>query len=242
MGHRPLSSKEPGQRYSSTADLAQHLRDIRDHISEVVTTDSMGEGDTVPGRKRRWWAAAAALLLLAAGTGARAFLVARMARPPRIQLRALRHRHARPGRAGVVTRWSNDRVHSRSGRCKANLCPHPRFGDARPDHVGSVRVPVPVLVRRRVEGLLLVGGIHLVSGRGGRRAAAAHSGCGAEHRRLQFSGWQNDRVLRCGRTLVRAPFFTASPTAARRDTSNTHFRPWSGRRAESAIHRMAPRS
>ena len=48
-------AKDPSRRYSSTADLCRHLQDIRDHLSEILSTDP---GTALPDQTRRRGAAA----------------------------------------------------------------------------------------------------------------------------------------------------------------------------------------
>src|SRR5581483_9735182 len=72
--------KEPEQRYESTRDLYQELRNIREHWSETSASRAVAEA-RVPRKARRWplWAAGAAVIVLAYVAGA-LFSPARQAR------------------------------------------------------------------------------------------------------------------------------------------------------------------
>ncbi len=47
-------AKDPADRYTSTADLARELRNVRDHLSEVSASSVSGTGPARPGRARLW--------------------------------------------------------------------------------------------------------------------------------------------------------------------------------------------
>src|SRR5581483_6245577 len=63
--------KEPEQRYESTRDLYQELRNIREHWSETSASRAVAAA-RVPRKARRWplWAAGAAVIVLAYVAGA----------------------------------------------------------------------------------------------------------------------------------------------------------------------------
>jgi Tol biopolymer transport system component len=69
-------AKDPAQRYASTADLYHQLRDIRDHLSEVFSSDaSLGALAVAQPRYRRWARrTGAAIAVLIAGFGIGAFV------------------------------------------------------------------------------------------------------------------------------------------------------------------------
>ena len=70
-------SKDPGDRYASTADLHRQLRDMRDHLSELSTSGSVAAAPESGPRKRRTWLTAALLGLagLVAGVLAAVFIL-----------------------------------------------------------------------------------------------------------------------------------------------------------------------
>jgi len=60
-------AKEASQRYASTADLHQQLRDLRDHLAEVVSSERLIPPAAAPSQKRRFLPAVLVLLGLLAG-------------------------------------------------------------------------------------------------------------------------------------------------------------------------------
>ena len=68
-------AKEPGQRYTSTSDLCSQLKDIRDHLSDVLSSDpalaaALAEESRWRRSWRAWWTWAVAALLLVLGLAA----------------------------------------------------------------------------------------------------------------------------------------------------------------------------